>query len=98
MLAVTLDFLKYREPYDIIFKALDMEINRHLSAYPNDMQLLSDIIGIVIRHVPMVWCKENGKCYHSTPSCSKLKNPVRIPLAEIETMGYTKCKRCFPKE
>lgn len=97
-LLLTLDFLKYREPYDIIRNSLDSEINRHLTDYPEDIQLLSDIIGVVIHHIPMAWYKENGKCYHSTPLCSKLKKPIKMPLADIEAMGYSKCKRCFPQE
>ncbi len=95
-LTLTLDFFKYSEPYETLYNAITYEINRHLTSYPQDMQLLSDIMGVVIEHVPIAWFKEGAKCYHSTPHCSNLRNPCTMPISEIEAKGYIKCKRCFP--
>lgn len=45
----------------------------------------------------MVWIPNNGKPdqkYHSNPSCSRMKNPIQIPL-DVAEANYEPCKRCF---
>ncbi len=43
----------------------------------------------------MVWVPVNGgKKYHSKSSCSKMIDPVQIPLSEAIQRGYEPCKRC----
>lgn len=37
----------------------------------------------------------NGSKYHSSPSCSNMKNPVALTQAEAESRGYTPCKKCY---
>lgn len=41
-----------------------------------------------------VWIPNSGKKYHSTPSCSGMKNPTKVSQSYAESMGYTPCKRC----
>lgn len=43
----------------------------------------------------MVWVPQSGSKYHSTSSCSGMKNPSQITKAEAESRGYTPCKRCY---
>lgn len=43
----------------------------------------------------MVWIPQSGSKYHSTSSCSGMKNPSQITRAEAESRGYTPCKRCY---
>lgn len=42
-----------------------------------------------------VWISQTGSKYHSDPSCSGMKSPSQISLAEAESRGYTPCKRCY---
>lgn len=43
-----------------------------------------------------VWIPTNGgKKYHSKSSCSGMKDPKEVDLAEAERQGYTACKKCF---
>lgn len=37
----------------------------------------------------------NGKKYHSTPTCSNMKDPVALTQSEAEARGYTPCKKCY---
>lgn len=43
----------------------------------------------------MVWVPQSGSKYHSTSSCSGMKNPSQVTKAEAERQGYTPCKRCY---
>ena len=45
----------------------------------------------------MVWIPNNGKAnqkYHSNPSCSRMKNPIQIPL-DVAAANYQPCQRCY---
>lgn len=42
----------------------------------------------------MVWIPQSGSKYHSTPSCSGMKDPTQVSLSEAQSRGYTACKRC----
>ena len=41
-----------------------------------------------------VWISENGTKYHTSATCSGMKEPTSLPLAEARQQGYTACKRC----
>ncbi len=41
-----------------------------------------------------VWVSQSGSKYHSTPSCSGMKSPSQLSLADAQSRGYTPCKRC----
>ncbi len=41
-----------------------------------------------------VWVSQSGSKYHSSPSCSGMKNPSQLSLSEAQSRGYTPCKRC----
>lgn len=42
-----------------------------------------------------VWVTNGGKKYHSSPTCSKMKNPVEMDLMEAIQNGYEPCGKCF---
>ncbi len=42
----------------------------------------------------VVWVSQSGSKYHSSPSCSGMKNPAQLSLSEAQSQGYTPCKRC----
>ncbi len=42
----------------------------------------------------MVWIPQSGSKYHSTSSCSNMKNPSQVSKSEAIDMGYEPCKRC----
>lgn len=37
----------------------------------------------------------NGSRYHSTPDCSRMKDPIALSREEAEEQGYTPCQRCY---
>ena len=41
-----------------------------------------------------VWVTENGKKYHSKPTCSGMITPIEITVTDAEGQGYEPCKRC----
>lgn len=42
-----------------------------------------------------VWVTVGGKKYHSSPTCSKMKNPVEMDLMDAIQNGYEPCGKCF---
>lgn len=45
---------------------------------------------------PLVWIPKSGSKYHSKSTCSNMKNPVQVTLAEAKDGGYGPCKKCRP--
>ena len=43
----------------------------------------------------MVWIPQSGSKYHSSPSCSNMKNPTQVTVEEAESRGYEPCKKCY---
>ncbi|WP_154666446.1 hypothetical protein [Anaeromassilibacillus senegalensis] len=43
----------------------------------------------------MVWITAKGKKYHSSPSCSNMKNPREVSVSEAEASGRTPCSKCY---
>lgn len=43
----------------------------------------------------MVWIPKSGKKYHSSSSCSNMKNPSQVPLDTAISQGYTPCSKCY---
>ena len=43
-----------------------------------------------------VWiANPTGKIYHSTPTCSGMKNPIKISLEDAIKRGIRPCKKCY---
>lgn len=43
----------------------------------------------------MVWIPKTGKKYHSSSSCSNMKNPSKVTKSEAINQGYDPCKKCY---
>ena len=43
----------------------------------------------------LVWIPNSGTKYHSSSSCSNMKNPQQVTLSEAQAAGYTACKKCW---
>lgn len=42
-----------------------------------------------------VWISGTGKRYHSSSSCSGMKDPVKVTLEEAEDRGLSPCQNCY---
>lgn len=42
----------------------------------------------------MVWVSKTGKKYHSSSSCSNMKNPSQVSLSAAQSRGLTPCSKC----
>ena len=56
------------------------------------------VCGYIIENIKTditVWIPTNGGTkYHSSPSCSNMKNPEQVSLEYAKAKGFTACKRC----
>lgn len=43
----------------------------------------------------MVWISGSGKKYHSSASCSNMKNPTQVSLEDAQSQGRTACSKCY---
>ena len=41
------------------------------------------------------WITENGKKYHSTDTCSNMKNPIQTTIGDATSRGYSACSKCW---
>lgn len=42
----------------------------------------------------MVWIPQSGSKYHSTSTCSNMKNPSQVTISEAKNRGYEACSKC----
>lgn len=92
-----LDLFKYKQPYFTIQNALNAEVNRHCSIYPQDVSLLSAITGTPIEQEVIVWTSETSKKYHLNQHCSGLISHNQLPIMTAIQNGYTPCHKCCAK-
>ena len=43
---------------------------------------------------PIVWVTDNGSRYHSSSTCSGMKDPSALTLSQAQELGYTACSKC----
>lgn len=43
----------------------------------------------------MVWIPKTGSKYHSSASCSNMKNPSQVSVSIAQSRGYEPCKKCW---
>ena len=43
----------------------------------------------------LVWIPKTGTKYHSSPSCSNMKNPSQVTEQTAKNRGYTPCSKCY---
>ncbi len=43
----------------------------------------------------MVWIPKTGEKYHSSSTCSNMKDPTQVSVATAEQRGYEPCSKCY---
>lgn len=89
-----LDLFKYKQPFFTIQDALNTEVNRHCSLYPQDVPMLSSITGTSIEQELIVWTSESTKKYHLNRHCSGLISHNQLPIVSAIKNGYSPCQKC----
>lgn len=94
LLLFLLSLLDYKHPFQILSAALDQEINRHCSSFPEDATYLAHVLNINIEHHKWVFSTKRSKVFHVDPHCSGMQRPIRIEFEDAVDQGYHPCKRC----
>lgn len=89
-----LNLLNYINPYERLNSTLEREINRHCSAFPEDVTYLGQILNIDISQREVVWISKNSNKFHYLSHCSGLQNTTEISIEDAKSQGYIPCKRC----
>lgn len=89
-----LSLFKYQNPYIRLKRALDEEVNRHCSSFPQDRTYLEQVLNINIISHRMVYISKKSNKYHNNPHCSGILNSTPIIFEEAKEKGYIACKRC----
>lgn len=89
-----LSLLSYTTPFDRLNNALQYELNRHCSLFPDDSEYLSKVLNIDIVKKDFVYYKASGSKYHTIPSCSGMQDAIQIDIEEAKSLGLAPCKRC----
>lgn len=42
-----------------------------------------------------VWIPQSGSKYHSSSTCSGMKDPSEVSVEKAKEQGYTACKKCY---
>ena len=85
---------KYKNPYNRLHKALEVELNRHCNRYPQDVTYLGQILNVNITQKNIVWISKNSKKFHANQYCSGLIGAKKISIEEAKSAGYIPCKKC----
>lgn len=89
-----LSVFKDDQSFRIINNSLNKQVNKHLQKYPDDIELLSDNMGISIRSVNYVWVNEKTKIFHAHDKCSGIVNATIKNVEDLDLDIYQPCKRC----
>lgn len=90
-----LSLFEYGAPYERLAIALDKELNRHCSHFPQDVTYLGQILNINIEPKELVYVSPKSKIFHSDIHCCGLKNAAELELSKARELGYSPCKKCF---
>lgn len=94
LLLMLLRIYRNSQPYRILKKSLDIQVDRHLQKYSKDIEILSECIGIAIVSRRYVWVNEKTKKFHNHKDCSGIANAVKMSFDDVNMSEYTPCKRC----
>lgn len=86
--------LKYKSPYYYLHRVLTEEVNRHCSAYPQDVTYLGQVLNINIRPQTIVYISEKSKKIHLHAFCSGSQSLRPIEFNKNLLQKYVPCKRC----
>ena len=93
-LLFVLSKLSYNSPHKILITALNKELSRHCSLYPQDITYLGQTLNVNIEPCNDVFITDSSKIYHIIPHCSGIQKYREITLNEALNAGYRPCKRC----
>lgn len=94
-LLLLLRLFDYQNPYEHLNEALNLQLNRHCSQYPEDVTYLGQILNIDIVKHNTVYVAPNSNKYHSDEHCSGIKRAMAMDLSDAEKYGLVPCQRCF---
>ncbi len=97
-LLFALSKLSYRSPERILSTALNQELSRHCSLYPQDVTYLGQILNVNIEPCDDVYVTTSSKIYHTIPHCSGMQKFTRISKKDAQDAGYRPCKRCCKRQ
>ena len=80
--------------FELLYKTINSEVNRHCSLFPQDITYLGQILNMNIIPTHSVWITENSDKYHSSRHCSGIKSAIEIDIDEATEQGYIPCKKC----
>ena len=89
-----LNMLKYQLPFEHLSEALNHQLNRHCSIYPEDITYLGQILNVNIFQRTPVWITSKSNKYHMDQHCCGIKNPIELELSEAKKQGLQPCKKC----
>lgn len=89
-----LNLFEYKSPYIRLHKALERELTRHCSEFPQDVTYLGQTLNINIEPTDYVFISPQKNIYHINRHCSGLINAQQITLAEAQAKNYCPCKKC----
>ncbi len=90
-----LQLLNYKTPFLRLHDVLNEEVNRHCSAYPQDVTYLGQILNINIESHTVVYMSNSSNKYHANPYCSGIKEAIPLEIEEAKTKNLVPCKRCY---
>lgn len=95
-LLALLSCFTYLNPYSTIDSSLSEEINRHLTRYPQDKDIIESFIGIKLITKKVIWISPKTHKYHTDPNCSGMKNVMKITYDEttFDLSQFEPCKKC----
>lgn len=89
-----LQLFVYKAPVNHLHNVLSRELDRHCSAYPQDVTYLGQILNIDIVTTALVYVSQNSNKFHINRNCSGIKNVSQIELTQAIEEHYVPCKRC----
>ena len=93
-LLLLLSLLKYHAPFERLDSVLRDEVNRHCSAFSQDVTYLGQILNINIIPRTTVHISSKSNKFHFNPYCSGINPIEELALEEALEKGYVPCKRC----
>ena len=93
-----LNMLRYQQPFENLSEALNLQLSRHCSMYPEDITYLGQILNINIIQRTPVWISAKSSKYHIDQHCCGIKKPIELELSDAQKQGFQPCKKCCHKD
>lgn len=90
--------LRYQQPFENLSEALNLQLSRHCSMYPEDITYLGQILNINIIQRTPVWISAKSSKYHIDQHCCGIKKPIELELSDAQKQGFQPCKKCCHKD